>query len=544
MPLAFSDVNIPPKGISQSLWDAYREMTISELAGEQRNFRSANALSVFIKGAPTERDVTVLDATLNAFTQNCQNITPSRATVLPRAGVIFHFIKSSEFKNIISYTTQTKSAIEWWYYPGRGINDAIALISTDMTDLRERDFYIRIRLLQSLGFYTTTDSQDFNLFRNSYNYETQNTLTEMDRQLISFYCSTLVRAWDTEVGSQDYINSLWNKNISTAPNFSQKVIWSNTDSGIKVLVQPAGDQSVINHVTKIGYQLIDTQGVVVASEEVEIQDDVFKTREFLVKDLKSFSVYSLKVYSKNLLGKSPLQSVQVSTGKLVTEAEKAAAEKVLADAAIAKTAADKAAADKVIADAAAKVAADKAAADKVIADAAAKVAADKAAAEKLIADAAAAKAAADKAIADAAVAKAAADKAAADKLIADAKIQAEKILADAKAAAELKVKQDADAKAAIEKAVADAIAAKVAADLKAKLEADAKAAADTLISNQLIADAQAKAAQILLDAKAKSEAAAKAAAAKKMTTITCIKGKLTKKVTAIKPLCPAGYKKK
>ena len=526
MPLAFSDVNIPPKGISQSLWDAYREMTISELAGEQRNFRSANALSVFIKGAPTERDVTVLDATLNAFTQNCQNITPSRATVLPRAGVIFHFIKSSEFKNIISYTTQTKSAIEWWYYPGRGINDAIALISTDMTDLRERDFYIRIRLLQSLGFYTTTDSQDFNLFRNSYNYETQNTLTEMDRQLISFYCSTLVRAWDTEVGSQDYINSLWNKNISTAPNFSQKVIWSNTESGIKVLVQPAGDQSVINHVTKIGYQLIDTQGVVVASEEVEIQDDVFKTREFLVKDLKSFSVYSLKVYSKNLLGKSPLQSVQVSTGKLVTEAEKAAAEKVLADAAIAKTAADKAAADK------------------VIADAAAKVAADKAAAEKLIADAAAAKAAADKAIADAAVAKAAADKAAADKLIADAKIQAEKILADAKAAAELKVKQDADAKAAIEKAVADAIAAKVAADLKAKLEADAKAAADTLISNQLIADAQAKAAQILLDAKAKSEAAAKAAAAKKMTTITCIKGKLTKKVTAIKPLCPAGYKKK
>ena len=42
---------------------------------------------------------------------------------------------------------------------------------------------------------------------------------------------------------------------------------------------------------------------------------------------------------------------------------------------------------------------------------------------------------------------------------------------------------------------------------------------------------------------AKQEAAAKAAAAKK-TTITCTKGKLTKKVTAIKPKCPAGYKKK
>jgi len=40
-----------------------------------------------------------------------------------------------------------------------------------------------------------------------------------------------------------------------------------------------------------------------------------------------------------------------------------------------------------------------------------------------------------------------------------------------------------------------------------------------------------------------SKAAAKTGASKK-TTITCIKGKLTKKVTAVKPLCPAGYKKK
>jgi hypothetical protein len=30
----------------------------------------------------------------------------------------------------------------------------------------------------------------------------------------------------------------------------------------------------------------------------------------------------------------------------------------------------------------------------------------------------------------------------------------------------------------------------------------------------------------------------------KKTTITCVKGKLTKKVTAIKPVCPKGYKKK
>jgi hypothetical protein len=38
-------------------------------------------------------------------------------------------------------------------------------------------------------------------------------------------------------------------------------------------------------------------------------------------------------------------------------------------------------------------------------------------------------------------------------------------------------------------------------------------------------------------------AAAPVAAAKK-TTISCLKGKLSKKVTAVSPKCPAGYKKK
>ena len=71
-----------------------------------------------------------------------------------------------------------------------------------------------------------------------------------------------------------------------------------------------------------------------------------------------------------------------------------------------------------------------------------------------------------------------------------------------------------------------AIAVKAAAELKAKQEAEANAASEL---------------------KAKQEADAKAAAitaANKKTTITCIKGKLIKKVTAIKPKCPTGYKVK
>jgi hypothetical protein len=66
-------------------------------------------------------------------------------------------------------------------------------------------------------------------------------------------------------------------------------------------------------------------------------------------------------------------------------------------------------------------------------------------------------------------------------------------------------------------------AALLAAELKAKQEAEAKAAAEL---------------------KAKQEAEAKAAAAIKKITLTCIKGKLTKKVTAVKPKCPSGFKVK
>ena len=92
----------------------------------------------------------------------------------------------------------------------------------------------------------------------------------------------------------------------------------------------------------------------------------------------------------------------------------------------------------------------------------------------------------------------------------------------------LKLQPPTAAEIAAEKAAADKKIAdeKAAAD---KLIADEKAAADKVIADKAAAD--------------KAAAAAKAAAAKK-STITCVKGKLTKKVTAVKPVCPKGYKKK
>jgi hypothetical protein len=75
--------------------------------------------------------------------------------------------------------------------------------------------------------------------------------------------------------------------------------------------------------------------------------------------------------------------------------------------------------------------------------------------------------------------------------------------------------------------------AKTASELKAKEEADARAAFEKAAIENAIRD----------KAAAEKAAREKAAATKKVT-ITCVKGKLTKKVIATKPKCPTGYKKK
>jgi hypothetical protein len=81
---------------------------------------------------------------------------------------------------------------------------------------------------------------------------------------------------------------------------------------------------------------------------------------------------------------------------------------------------------------------------------------------------------------------------------------------------------------------------RLAAELKAKQEAEARVEAEARAK----ADAEAKAkAEAEAEARAKAEAEAKASALKNKKTISCVKGKLTKKVTAVSPKCPKGYKK-
>jgi hypothetical protein len=84
-------------------------------------------------------------------------------------------------------------------------------------------------------------------------------------------------------------------------------------------------------------------------------------------------------------------------------------------------------------------------------------------------------------------------------------------------------------------------ATQVEAEAKAKAEAEAEVKAKA--EEEAEAEAKAKA-EAEAKAKAEEEAGAEAKVAKKKSTITCTKGKKVKKVKAVKPKCPKGYKKK
>jgi hypothetical protein len=86
---------------------------------------------------------------------------------------------------------------------------------------------------------------------------------------------------------------------------------------------------------------------------------------------------------------------------------------------------------------------------------------------------------------------------------------------------------------------------RLATELRAKQEAEAKAKAEAEAKEKAEAEAKEKADRLAAELKAKQDAEAKAKSqATKKITISCIKGKLVKKVTAVNPKCPAGYKKK
>lgn len=106
-------------------------------------------------------------------------------------------------------------------------------------------------------------------------------------------------------------------------------------------------------------------------------------------------------------------------------------------------------------------------------------------------------------------------------------------LKDSKAAAQASI----DAAAAAEKAEAEAALVKAAAEAQSKLDAQSFEESSKIAL-------EAEMARKAREKQDRAELAAFYASLKVKKSITCVKGKLIKKVTATKPACPAGYRKR
>ena len=330
-----SAAGLPPKGISTELWEAYKEMGTLDLEGGRRNFRWTTAPAYFAKGNPSAADIETLNRILYNVASNCSNITPGKASVEPREGVVLNFLKPSEFLTAIPSIPKdiTTSYIYWTYYKNRGITKSEAVISTEETDLKYRNFLIRLRALQALGFYTLTEKTQYNLFSRSYNWENTGQLTSADKALLSFYCSNLVRAWDTEDQTLVYINQQYDTNHNTMPNFNHSVNVFANDGEQRMAIDLDGGQIILNGVRTITYRVLGKSNQIVDSGEIDVSADAFTQREIPILNLQSNQSYVLEIYNKNAFGFGYGQKVSFRTDAIkqssttsATPAQDAAAE--------------------------------------------------------------------------------------------------------------------------------------------------------------------------------------------------------------------------
>jgi hypothetical protein len=141
-------------------------------------------------------------------------------------------------------------------------------------------------------------------------------------------------------------------------------------------------------------------------------------------------------------------------------------------------------------------------------------------------------------------------KTAADKVVAELKAKQE---AEAKVAAELKAKQEAEVAASTalkilvsQVASSKEVLAQRIRDLIKRYPSDKKidALGRYLSDKGIVNEANYKTFEFEIYRISRDIDALEERWLNTRTTITCIKGKLTKKVTAVKPKCPAGYKVK
>ena len=318
--LAAADVSVPPKRISAELWKAYRSSAMFTVDGNQRNLRWTTSPGYFVKGSPNSSDVDTLNKVLATIGDSCDNIKPGKTSTEPVEGVILNFIKPSDFKTVIKSTPDdvTNSYLYWTYFENRGITKTDVVISTDISDRNFRDYIIRLRVLQGFGFYKLIDDPSYNLFASSYRWETSGIPTKQDKELLGFYCSTYIRAWDTELQSQQLINGVETILVNTPPSFDHRSKVTITNFGATVEIHPRGDLVLQNKVSQILLQVTDRSGSVVKNEEIDLSTDAYSIRLVNLTGLEKKTSYTAVIYSRNSSGYGTPQRIAFRTDEITS----------------------------------------------------------------------------------------------------------------------------------------------------------------------------------------------------------------------------------
>lgn len=315
---AMADINTPPRKVSAELWKAYRETAMFSVDGSQRNLKWTFSPGYFVKGNPLSADIDTLNKVLFTLGEHCDNIKPGRSTQEPQEGVIFNFIKPAEFKTVIKQTPDDvkDSYLYWTYFLNRGITKTDVVISTEISDQLYRDYLIRVRTLQAFGFYKLMDSEEYNLFAQSYRWENSGKITKKDRELIGFYCSTYVRAWETESQTQQFINSADSLLTNSVPNFENRSKITVTNFGATAEVHPRGDLVLSNRVNQILLQVTDRAGAVIKSEEIDLSTDAYSIRNINLTGLERKTSYYAVIYNRNSAGFGTPQRIAFRTEEI------------------------------------------------------------------------------------------------------------------------------------------------------------------------------------------------------------------------------------
>ena len=554
--IASAEVTQVPKGVSQELWKVYQDLVIREVDGVERNLRWTIGPKFYLTGTPTAADYSSVQLTLAEITKYCNGIIPSISTNEPLEGVYMHYITPSKFKAVISNTpsTENETYATSWYYLNRGLTKFVTVISTELIQAT-RDFYSRYRVLQGMGFKSTLQNANLNLFSSTFVDLNTSGASELDKQILRLYCSSYSRSWDTAQNTYDAIAGAWTKKLNI-PYIGLSVKVAEYKNQINFSFDFDRSTALDNQLTGIDYVITDSNGVVAKSGSLDLSENLFKSHEVVLNEVKANNRYKMEAFPVNALGRGTSSKGEGSPGNQLapgtTEVPKVVTNNVPAgdvscittDNGVQYSASmtfgagsisigdltydwdfsilDKGGNPAISANYSPKQFFKSSSSNSlsVTYNELLNLASNNPTATILVY-------VSPKNTVGSTVTRNTSGTGCYVYLptVLSSKIAAEAKTAADKAAAELKAKQEADTKAAAEKAAAE----KAAADLKAKQESELRAAAE----------------QAAAELKAKQEADAKVrAAALKKTTITCVKGKQTKKVTAVKPVCPVGYKKK